>query len=359
MKKLAISLACILFVLTGGLIIFLIMPNLGYIQDSIFASEHSQDVFSNNFYQDVNVIPENFEEINYQVYIQERLARNFENFEDALEYAYNHERASILDSSARKWVWDNFPIFSVVVDRRFVEFEEFYQAVSYARNHRNATIVHRPNQATVWSNAQPLRSSVRLDVPNILQFPALPRGCEVTALAILLNHAGIDVDKMTLANQVKKNPVEREVINGVIYAGHPNYGFVGDMFNSANHGLGVYYRPIFDLMQQYLPNDSINLTGSNFEDLLFFINRGIPVWVITNATHNILRSEDFNTWRTPQGDIQITYWLHAVVISGYDENYIYFSDPLADRPIGRTHAPREEFIAAWEQMGRQAIAYAF
>lgn len=359
MKKIAIALAVVLVALigvTGALVGFLLLPSsLG--GDNILAGEHAQDVFLNTSHEMLYGV----ENVNYQVYINQILTRNFDNFDEALHYAIDQDRAAILQSSSRTWVWDNYPLFNAVVDGRFIEFEEFYQAANYARRHRNAYVINRPNQAIAWSNSRPLERSVMLDVPNILQFPRLPRGCEVTSLAILLNFAGIDVDKMTLAHQVRQNPVEREVRNGVIYGGHPNYGFVGDMFNSANHGLGVYHAPIFELMQKYLPDASINLTGSEFNDLLVFINRGVPVWVITNATYNYLGPENFDTWVTPQGEIQITYWLHAVVISGYDENYIYFSNPLADRPgiASRTRAPRHEFIAAWEQMGRQAISYAF
>ena len=346
MKKLAVSLASVLIGTVSG---FLLLSNLIPNEDDIFAGEPAQSVYLSN----------SINGIYYEVYIDDVLSRNFDDFEEALYYAKSQERAAIFQNSSRTWVWDNYPLFSVVLDGRFVEFERFYQATAYAREHENAFVIHRPNQAVAWSNSSNLESAVRLDVPVILQNPALPRGCEVTSLAMLLNHAGINVDKMTLAHQVRKNPIEREVINGVIHGGHPNYGFVGDMFNSGPHGLGVFHAPIFELAQKYLPDSAIDLTGSNFEDLLFFLNRGIPVWVITNATFDALRASDFDTWVTPQGEIQITYWLHAVVISGYDENYIYFSDPLLDQRVGRTHAPREAFIAAWEQMGRQAITYAF
>ena len=40
------------------------------------------------------------------------------------------------------------------------------------------------------------------DVPFIKQLPELPRGCEVTSLAMLLQYKGVQVDKMQLASEI-------------------------------------------------------------------------------------------------------------------------------------------------------------
>ncbi len=200
-----------------------------------------------------------------------------------------------------------------------------------------------------------LKDKVLLDVPLVLQYPELPRGCEIASLTMLLNQAGVDVNKLTLAKKVKKENTPYQVVDGRTYYGNPDYGFVGDIYSLKKPGLGVYHEPINALMKQYLPDNTIDLTGRNFDDILHFISNGIPVWVITNTQFKELSPNDFNIWYTSYGPVQITYKQHSVLITGYDKNYIYFNDPLVNKKNQK--APREAFEKAWIQMGRQAITY--
>ena len=89
-----------------------------------------------------------------------------------------------------------------------------------------------------------INDQVLLDVPIIKQLPELPRGCEVTSLAMLLQYSGVNADKMTLARQIKKNPAKIHKLNGQVHYGDPNEGFIGDMYNIHKPGLGVYHAPI-------------------------------------------------------------------------------------------------------------------
>lgn len=200
-----------------------------------------------------------------------------------------------------------------------------------------------------------IKNNVLIDAPVINQFPELPRGCEVTALAMLLQYNGMDVDKMTLAEQVIKDPTPYQLQNGKIHFGHPNVGFVGNMYTYDKPGLGVYHQPIRELAEQYMPGKIIDLTGSEFDDLKVHLSDGRPVWVIINTAYRKLPDSYFQTWQTAQGEIEITYKEHSVLITGYDNEYIYFNDPL----IGKKNRKEsiEGFIDAWIQMGRQAITY--
>ncbi|MGX4669975.1 C39 family peptidase [Cerasibacillus sp. JNUCC 74] len=196
-----------------------------------------------------------------------------------------------------------------------------------------------------------IKNEVKIDAPKIQQLPELPRGCEVTSLSMLLNHYGIQADKMELAKKVKKDPTPYTKKGDEIFFGNPYNGFVGDMYSFDTPGMGVYHKPIAELATKYAGSKVRDFTGSNFDVIIEELNKQHPVWVIINTTYDKLPESQFTTWNTKSGKIDITMKQHAVLITGYDEKYIYFNDPLnfADK------APIDKFKAAWIQMGKQAI----
>nr|WP_142940717.1 C39 family peptidase [Bacillus thuringiensis] len=188
------------------------------------------------------------------------------------------------------------------------------------------------------------------NVPLIQQLPELDRGCEVTSLAMLLQYAGVSVDKMELASEIKK---VNFLDNGV--RGDPNEGFVGNIYTFSESGYGVYHGPLFQLAKKYLPNKAIDLTGKSIEEVYKSVKSGKPVVMITNATYTLLDENEFTTWETNSGDVSITYNEHCVVLIGYDKEFVYIRDPLSDSLDVKV--PRESFEQAWVQMGSQAISY--
>ncbi|WP_257350897.1 C39 family peptidase [Pseudalkalibacillus decolorationis] len=208
-----------------------------------------------------------------------------------------------------------------------------------------------------WASSTILKENdgVLLDVPLISQQPELARGCEVTSLAMMLQYAGVNVDKMTLAEQVKKDPTPYSEKDGNVYFGNPNTGFVGNMYTFSEEGYGVYHGPIAQLAEQYLPNRVVDFTGSSFETIYQYLDEGKPVWVINNTWFDIVPSEYWQTWQTPAGPIEVTMKEHSVLVTGYDDEYIYFNDPLAN--MKNRKISKEKFKRGWEQMGSQAITY--
>nr|WP_239094337.1 C39 family peptidase [Bacillus sp. B15-48] len=221
----------------------------------------------------------------------------------------------------------------------------------YVKNETGKTVVTK--EVTVAKRER--TKEALLTAPLVQQLPELPRGCEVTSLAMLLQYAGVEADKMTLAREVKRDPAKMQVIDGEIHFGNPYYGFVGDMYSFENPGLGVFVTPIEELGNNYMPGRMVNLTGTSFDSVLNYVAAGRPVWVIITSTFDVVPQAEWQTWQTEQGPIQVTRRQHSVLVTGYDSHYIYFNDPL-DTEVNKK-VPKENFIKGWEQYGQQALSY--
>lgn len=192
-----------------------------------------------------------------------------------------------------------------------------------------------------------LPDEIILDVPLLKQMdaPRLYNGCEVTSLAMLLNYYKIMVTKNELADKITRVPLKY----GDGKNGNPNVGFVGNMEDGP--GLGVYHEPIFKLAQSYAVGLKVtDLTKQPFSVLLEKVGQGSPVWIITTASFS--PTSEMMTWNTPQGPVEVTYKMHSVVITGYDQDSIYINDPYGFK---NRKVDKENFIKAWEQMGSQAV----
>lgn len=186
-----------------------------------------------------------------------------------------------------------------------------------------------------------------LDVPllNQLDAPQLYNGCEVTSLAMILLYAGYDVTKNDLADQIATVPLNYD--NGL--HGDPNEGFVGDMPNGP--GLGVYHGPVMDVAKQVAGDKAVDMTGKSVENAIYQpLDNGNPVWIITTA--NLAPVNDMETWDTPNGEVDITYSVHSVAVTGYTEDTVFINNPYGQKD---QEVDRENFEKAWEQLGSQAI----
>ncbi|WP_174734599.1 C39 family peptidase [Mesobacillus harenae] len=193
------------------------------------------------------------------------------------------------------------------------------------------------------------KEKVLIDAPHINQTPELQRGCEVTSLAMMLGHAGVSVDKMELAAKIDRVPFQKKGVKG-----NPNNGFVGSMRSMDQDGFGVYHEPIVELAESYLPGKIIDLTGKKFDAVLDKLDQGKPVVVIVTSTFDKVPEDKWKTWETSSGEIEITYNMHAVLVTGYDKENLYVNDPLDSK---NRKLDKAEFITGWKQFGQQAISY--
>lgn len=271
---------------------------------------------------------------------------------EAIQQAKQHKRSIVINTYNDEWVYSSFKPFMILTDTAIHDFETFREAVYYAKTNHHTKIYYKDNRHVIWES-QTLKETQLLEVPLVLQLPELPRGCEVSSLAMIMAYSGKEVDKLELAQNIQKETDTYKREGNRIWCGNPYKGFVGDMYQMEQFGYGVYHEPIANLAKNYFGERVIDLTGLDFEEISYFLKKGYPVWLITNSTFKPLEDAMFEIWHTSSGIVKITYRLHAVVLTGIDERNVYINDPLvAHKNIAHE---KEGFIKAWEQMGNQAI----
>ncbi len=219
-----------------------------------------------------------------------------------------------------------------------------------------ATSVSKPPSVKAPHSSLPapsaLPTALLLRVTPQDQFPALPNGCEVTSLSMLLGAIGHPVSKMRLASLMPLDPTPRVLgPNGRIVSwGNPNVGFVGSVYVLPK-GFGIYHGPLTRLVNRVLPGRGIDLTGHPFTDLLAKVAQGIPVVVWT--TIPLSPDVPWVTWQSPEGPVHTTMDEHAVLLVGYGPKAVYINNPYNGEAAEAV--PRARFIASWNVMGKQAV----
>lgn len=204
-----------------------------------------------------------------------------------------------------------------------------------------------------------LPSHALLHVPAQSQLPALPNGCEVTSLSMLLTAVGHPVDKLTLAALQPTNSAQPifgphgHLFSDIVRWGDPNDSFVGAVAGYGHGvGYGIYHGPLTRLADRLLPGRTVDLSGRPFNDVLAQVANGTPVvaWV----TSQFKPTDDWVTWAGPHGPVHATQYEHAVLLVGFDDKSVYVNNPLTNSAGQRIN--RASFSNAWTQLGRQALS---
>ncbi|MFJ7728876.1 C39 family peptidase [Neobacillus sp. NPDC097160] len=200
----------------------------------------------------------------------------------------------------------------------------------------------------------PKKDSIILDVIQINQNPELKYGCEVTSLAMVLNYAGVNTNKMDLYHTIQKDPdpLLKSAKGDIQQWGNPADGFVGDM-TGKNAGYAVFDKPMIALINQKLPGRAVNLTNQPFERILEHVSSGHPVVVWTTGDYRLPDRPE--GWYHGKQFIKTPLDLHAVVLVGYDANYVYLNDPLSGKK--QVRVGMDQFISSWKALQSRAVSY--
>lgn len=186
--------------------------------------------------------------------------------------------------------------------------------------------------------------------PTYSQFPNYPNGCETIALYLMLKYYGVNVSPETLVNNLRKGDgVHWE--SGIRYGGDPEIEFVGDPRDA--HGYGVYQKPIINLASKY-KSGMVDYTGHSLNQVLELVRSGKPVqvWVSINLKNTSVCADWIH--KASGKKIKWICSLHSVVIVGFNDNYVYVSDPYTGsiKKYGRT-----QFQKMYNLFGKRAIYF--
>ncbi|RRK11882.1 hypothetical protein D1831_00640 [Lactiplantibacillus garii] len=184
--------------------------------------------------------------------------------------------------------------------------------------------VHNTAHQSGWVRASDLKAAVpttlNLTVPLISQLPELPTGCEMTATTMMLQYAGVKLDKLQLAAAVPRSS-------------DPNVGFVGEPTSNVGVGLYVYPQGLLSTVRHYLPT-AVNLSGMSLSQLKAQLGKRHPVVVWVTGLDGFAS--------------------HTVTVVGYTPTTLRYNDPWTGQ---RATITNHSFETIWQQNGRRALSY--
>ena len=194
---------------------------------------------------------------------------------------------------------------------------------------------------------------IRLPVPQILQKPELPNGCEITSCTQVLRFLGFPADKCEMADRYLPRS-ERW------YGADPDLVYMGNPHRSDDSPECGYYcfaGPIVRAANAYLKEQgsslaAIDLTGCGEEALRAQLKKGNPVIFWASLHFQDIQFDPAGSYPLPDGrEHRIFHQLHCMVLSGMDEDRYFITDPLDYN----SSVPRRTFMKIFRQLGSRAV----
>lgn len=201
---------------------------------------------------------------------------------------------------------------------------------------------------------------ILLDVPQILQKPELPNGCEITSLCQILRFLGYPADKCELADHYLPR-------SEFWYGTDPDRFYMGDPHRDDDDtdprtGYYCFAGPIVEAANRYLRDQShpekpaylaVDLTGAGEAELIRQLEEGRPFIFWASLHFEDIQFDKCGSYRLPDGrEHRVFHQLHCMVCKGVDEDDFYIADPLDYNE----RVSRDRFMKIYRQLGSRAAA---
>ncbi len=211
---------------------------------------------------------------------------------------------------------------------------------------------------------------ILLDVPQILQNPELPNGCEITSCCELLRFWGFAADKCDLADHyLKRSEKWFGADPDLVYMGDPHledeseacgfYCFAGPIVDAANRYIRENSLPEENrnlkkektsLLKQKLT--AVDITGSTLEELEALLRKGVPFMFWASLRFEDIGFDSRGGYELPGGGYhRLFHGLHCMACRGMDKDTFYIADPLNLNE----RVPKTQFMKIFLQLGQRAV----
>lgn len=221
---------------------------------------------------------------------------------------------------------------------------------------QSETVAVGLENAQIFAEVKKSDSGTQLtDFDIIEQYPELPTGCEITAMTMVLNYYGYQVNKVTMALDYMPK-VQAEFYrseDGRLMGPDLENFFVGDPTEETGYICGT--GAIVTAANRYLADVGSDLTAAAIknaqpEKLYDLIDHGTPV--VIWCTINMEDRAETDGWYREDG----TYmeWStndHGAVLIGYDEDTVTVADPI----YSRITVSRDRFEKIFAERGGQCV----
>ena len=200
-----------------------------------------------------------------------------------------------------------------------VIYDNRLKANVYCKNGRIQSGKIINGKQTLFTHPNGAIYQVEMNVPVISQLPQLPTGCEMTAVTMLLQYAGVNISKLQVAAQTPRS-------------NDGNRGFVGNPYSPS--GWWVFPSGIAPVVNRHLGHSS-NLTGVGISTIKNKLLHGHPV-VAWMANMN--------------GFVN-----HAITLTGFStDGKIYYNNPWTGKQESMSE---KNFMSHWNADKRRALSY--
>lgn len=231
-----------------------------------------------------------------------------------------------------------------------------YEVTEMETETQSETVAVGLESAQIFAEVKKSDSGTQLtDFDIIEQYPELPTGCEITAMTMVLNYYGYQVNKVTMALDYMPK-VQAEFYrseDGRLMGPDLENFFVGDPTEETGYICGT--GAIVTAANRYLADVGSDLTAAAIknaqpEKLYDLIDQGTPV--VIWCTINIEDRAETDGWYREDG----TYmeWStndHGAVLIGYDEDTVIVADPI----YSRITVSRDQFEKIFAERGGQCV----